>query len=648
MADAEAKVSLNSEGFVSGAEKVKRASREMAQESEKGAQLAGNSMRSFERASLEGAERVSGGTRSISMALRATTGEAGAARYGMIEFAKAAGLGTASIIGLGAGVQVVERVVTSIGDAVTRSRELGEEVARVFSGGGGLGTGSSSGLRRQIDEASAAIDKLTPGKESAIDIGARVAQNAYRAATGNPSVEEENDQRITALDNLRTRNASELANRREQEVEFSIRALRVGEENLRVEKEQLATRDRIRAITDDKAVAGEGAARMVDAEKALGAARVEAAKEEVQRVSDVYTLRKKIAEIRSPGVTTGKLGFDPAELQEFGRVKSVGTANAEFSDSLARLQTAKDKGHDTTAASAEVTDKQIALSEALRSAREERDTLAQQANIQSLQLTNQVTAAKNASALLGLQKQITAATNAGKDAEAAKYQAMLDQLKAAQQLENYLHPEGPARDRAGKRATDQASARMGAAGGLLNPVRDANGDVAGGLDPETGQNRNLSAAERSAARAASNRRARGLYDGSTKAKDAVSGGLIGDNAPIPDLPRIPDNAGTGNMFDRTSASGALDRASAARSTLEGHRGDFQHDPAARMDAAHTFRSVAGMEWDQRHGGKNVAEENRPKAPQKQEHGDKGTAELIGTMGKLMQMIQQFGTKIGSA
>ena len=180
MADASAKIDLDASGFVSGAEKASRAAKRVADDSAESARRVGGSMQNMERDGSRSSERVAGGIRGISHALRATTGEAGALRFGLIEIARAAGLGTASIIGLGVAAEGIERVARASYEAA-QAMKVARAERELFVSGPNVGKDVYS---EQLGKLKANSDKISSSRSGFIGrLRDELGGGAYAANT---------------------------------------------------------------------------------------------------------------------------------------------------------------------------------------------------------------------------------------------------------------------------------------------------------------------------------------------------------------------------------------------------------------------------------------------------------------------------------
>ena len=133
-------------------------------------------------------------------------------------------------------------------------------------------------------------------------------------------------------------------------------------------------------------------------------------------------------------------------------------------------------------------------------------------------------------------------------------------------------------------AVSRFDARQNRTGGLVNASRDMSGNITQGYDPILGMWR--------APRTGTGQGEHGLRTGSlSDAARSTSGGasLIHDLDPNGGL---STSGTTGRMFERSSASIALDKPTAASAVLNRHDGDPAHDPAARLARASIFRDFS--------------------------------------------------------
>ena len=402
------------------------------------------------------------------------------------------GVGMGATIGIAAAAAAVGALAKSYHDARVAEREFSEQTSFVN------GRGTTAGqYEEEIKKVVAARDTLREKSGGFLPTMAETLANVPRMAfgfdptKGDKTPEEQQRDKIEAgasaqLIALQGQKVGAL----KEEVDLRVRASAEGEHAVKVAQIELRTRQEIQAAHAAASLIPELSAdaevkqieRRANVEKAAAAAEDEIYRSRI-------TLRKNLAEIRNPGITKGSLGFDPEDLEKFGNVKTVAAARADFSQSLAELQTLKDKHLDTTDASADVTAKQAALADALRSEKESYNTVSATANIEEMRLNYQTTAATNASTLLGLENRITAATDAGRTAEANRLGALKNSIVAAQKLDAFLHPQKYAQERAEGRAHDRAQEASDRVGGLLGVTRGAGGEVIGGYDPATGKNR---------------------------------------------------------------------------------------------------------------------------------------------------------------
>ena len=629
--EAEAKVSLNAEGFESGAQRVKRVGREMARDTHENVERVGTSMRGMQRTGVESGARVAGSMREIGHALRATTGEAGALHFGLREIAVSAGLGTAGVLALGAGVEIFRKLGEGAREAGREIREGMTQRAQFVSGphtGEGeymeqikklkensdkMHEQSGSWVRRAWERTTQPIASVyaTPEFAQSWDLG---SQQGLRDKNVRG-----NDKQARELSTKMARNEHEMNDLRERGVQIGEKAVKVRE--LELERLQKATE-----------LATKGSRLHFNAQPLI---------DESNRS---YRLQEKVAgqDYNSEVAQRASRSFDtmvkgeslrdvtPADVARFSDVGSVRTAQNHANDAQTNLAQAE-PGTDKAPLRTAVSETGQALKEEVQRLKDRGALLEVQTKVLEYQENGQRALAAYTLKDFQNRQLVTQELRAGNKEFAAQLQIQQDISSVAERAAAFRESQNGALkvEAAQRAARDEVDAARFNDHGLTHDasrdgslIRDANGPR-GSRIPDAGQ---------------------------TGGAAAHALDLIGDNASIPNLPGIANFKGTANMFDRTSANRRLGKAHWARETMDRHRGDAAHDPARRLEDARIFRSKAQMREDQAHQFKRpgVAEQNRPNAPQKQQQNDHGIPELVGQMGKLIGQMQGLAAKIGVA
>ena len=447
------------------------------------------------------------------------------------------GVGIGPTIGIAAAVAGIAKLVTSYREAAEAKREFDSSDTFVH----GRATAPAE-YDKEIERTAKARDtfrEATGGKvnafaETMVNIP-RMVFGQYDPTKGDVSPQQQGrDQseanasnHIVEMQSQKVDSLREENDLREQAVQKGERAVKVAQLDLEMRREIQAAQ--IKAAAYPELSADKETEQMEQIKRRYGMLKDQANFEQ-ESYRQRARLQTSLAEIRSPGITKDKLGFDPEDLHRFSGVKSVAQANTEFSDSLETLQRTKDAGRDTTDASEKVRDKQAALAASLRAEKEEYDQVDKTVKIEQDRLNGLTNSANNASALLGIEQRITTATDNGKNAERDRLRALGDSITAAQKLDSFLHPEKGRADRAASEMHDRAQKSYDNSGGLLNVTRGLGGEVTGGTDPATGQptllnpgRRRMSAPnERAEASAKERDRQEHVYD-------KVGGSAIHDN-----------------------------------------------------------------------------------------------------------------------
>ncbi len=228
-----------------------------------------------------------------------------------------------------------------------------------------------------------------------------------------------------------------------------------------------------------------------------------------------------------------------------------------------------------------------------------------------------------AAEIYGWDSKIAEARFAQNNDVADQYEKLKGIAQEQRKIHDFLHPEDRAAERATARATDRVQRGFDKNAGLLNPVLNGDGEVIGGRDPATGENRATTPEERRASK-----RARDVspYTGETMAKDAFG-----------------SYESTPQMFAQTDAERRLVKAHGAADLLARLSGDPAHDPAARLAKASVFRDF--------HKDRNVAEQDRRTIPGPDPKISALTGQvtaLTGLVNKLAAGMDKLAGKIGVA
>lgn len=253
--------------------------------------------------SRSGTQEATHSVRSIFDMVGAGQSFSQAAALAMPRLLQAAGKGLGTIIGIQAGAAIIK----GVGEAMERAREARKEFTQSMSGGG-LGTTSESGLRRNIDELTAAREKLTvdPGKWERLDVqAASYLKSGWRKLTGQKTDSEENDDKIEALEQRRIHLSEELARRKEETLALDKRAATEGEDAVAIDREKLALREKIRAVEDDKNLDATAQAKLIDLLK-------EESKLREEHIKQAQTMKAAESDAKAADATDRTNGQDTA------------------------------------------------------------------------------------------------------------------------------------------------------------------------------------------------------------------------------------------------------------------------------------------------------------------------------------------------
>ena len=184
---------------------------------------------------------------------------------------QAAGAGIGTMIG----IEMATAIARGLENAIQSKRVEAEKFGALLSGnGGGVATSSSSVLQSQIEALDKSREEMldATGNGKAGNDGnifswiSRQGKNLGRKMVdiNAPTVEKEADDKMVALDAKRQLIAEELLKRKAAAVELDERASREGEDAVAIDKERLALRERIAAVTENKSLGGDVQAQLIN------------------------------------------------------------------------------------------------------------------------------------------------------------------------------------------------------------------------------------------------------------------------------------------------------------------------------------------------------------------------------------------------
>ena len=163
---------------------------------------------------------------------------------------QASGKGLGTLIG----IEGAAGTVKAVEGALERAREEQRAFTAALAGGG-IKTSSTASLTKHMDALAEARDKYMPDDEKPAtggDWALRQGKNLWRAMSGQQSVEDEQGDKIDALEQRRINISAELARRKGEEVALDKRAAAQGEDAVAIDRERLALRERIAQVQDEK------------------------------------------------------------------------------------------------------------------------------------------------------------------------------------------------------------------------------------------------------------------------------------------------------------------------------------------------------------------------------------------------------------
>ncbi|MBE7157620.1 MAG: hypothetical protein INR62_04150 [Rhodospirillales bacterium] len=675
--DAEAKVSLNAEGFESGAARVSRANKQMTSDSEAAATKISRSFRSMEESS-NGARRMSGNMGELAHSGRAVVemlaAGQGAMRSLQVEtprLVQALGGGVGAIIGVGAAAAGLEKVAsaaiganqalkdaTSTRTGFINSKNAGPEVYMrqldaLFEKG------------KQIDAASESFaarygERLADIGTTALDAagkffnprGGRLSQSlgidfsADKAQTDRDAEKAANQKAAVEL-------SGQLAEHQRKVNDLADEGARIGERAVRVrqlELERLEKIDALRRAGSEKGFDERPLLAQLNREYELKKKTAELDAAAYQRE---IALRLQLVNIREgatqgPGSTSIRRSviLQPGDEQRYAGVSSYAALRAQAQKAMDDFNALSKSGRNTDEAGAKVRETSYAARQELERLSQRGQEMEKQTRIQALLLSGQTTEANYASALLNIDNQRTTAADARNGYLVKQLDTQKQQLEAAQALERFEHPERVEADRRKGLDSERRMNRMVVDAGLTRVTRDSNGVPLGGFDNSARAYRDTTPQERTDSLAA--RQHRSLYDGSTKAVNARGSGLIPDVASIPDHVPLPDVVGYGRLSDYEARNGRSQSSMRMRDLLSPaqrwnalpHGLDIirpkrRDDDAGAMSLRDIGNAAAmfGVGQSAAALGRGVAEQNRPNAPQ-----DAGQQAMVGALSAMQSSL----------
>ncbi len=297
-----------------------------------------------------GNERMAGmeaghSVRSIADALGAGMNPGQAFMMELPRLLQAAGKGVGAMIGVEAGASIFRSIVA----AYEKARQEREEFSKAMAGPG-IGVSSNSALQSRMSNAASERDKLMPEGQSnsLIDWVGRQMKNVTRGIKGDKSVEDEQDDKIVALEQSRVAASEELAKRKADEVELDTAAFERGEDTVAMEREQLKLREQIRDVMSDPNMDGTAAAKMIETLREQERVQERIKQVEIDRKDARRQLERDEATIAHPKIN-GPDGTDQLlnVPPEFSRNRSLARKLAERDEKVDEEEAIKRGGGDT-------------------------------------------------------------------------------------------------------------------------------------------------------------------------------------------------------------------------------------------------------------------------------------------------------------